>query len=1108
MKRLCYFLLMISTPLFSQVGIGTITPNASLEIQSTNQATPASTDGLLIPKVDEFPVTNPGASQDGMLVYATGTGSVSKGFYYWDNGTTAWVLATGAKNINDLSDGITDVSGSSIFLGTDAGINDDGTVNGNVGIGRRSLRDNTTGGGNTAIGNSVMRENITGDFNSAFGYSALISNTSGSYNTSMGYSALQSNSGGINNVALGARSLRIMTNGGSNTAIGHNSMPNSLNGSGNIALGSYSGNNVEGDANILIGNNAGDASVLRTISNSIFIGNNSGTNETNSDKLYIENSSADANNALIYGEFDNDILRTNGTLQIGNPASGGFAFPISDGTANQVLQTDGAGAMTWVDSSASGAERIDDLSDGLTDATGSSIFLGIGAGANDDGTANRNTGIGFNVLNTNVDGFSNIAFGHRSLFSNATGNYNLAIGADALYNTTGDRNVGVGHQTMLSNTTGNFNVALGANAGHYVQGDNNVFIGRSAGYVGSTHSKDGSVFIGNQAGYSESNSNRLYIENSNSTSPLIYGEFDNDILRTNGTLQIGNPTSGGYAFPTGVGTANEVLQTDGSGGTSWVAPSTLVTHRINDLVDGRSDNDGTDDGSSIFLGIDAGTADDETNNLNVGIGYRALFSNTSGEYNVATGALALYNNTTGNRNTASGYNALASNTFGIENTAIGNDSLLANDQGNGNTAIGNEALFTNLDGELNTASGSHSLHQNLTGDNNAAFGAYSMYDTNGNNNTAVGISSGRFVSGDNNVFLGYQAGRGAAAIVKNGSIHIGYQAGYNELNNNRLYIENSSSSTPLIYGEFDNDILGLNANVGIGTQAPGAPLHVTEDGTSNVQTIVAGIVSDVSNRPVLQFSETATIGLNEGMSLEYNGTGSGSANRMVINGVGGNPLFEFRNGGSLTLTNGDLIIEGTATDREIRMMDDAGNPDRTLMRQTGTQDIYVGDIDNNGGDTYIRAGGNTELSIISGTGFVGVNTLTPGWELEVNGNAAKPGGGSWINSSDRRLKQNINTYQDGLQLLLQIEPVTFNYNTLSGFDTSKEHVGVIAQELQKVVPYMVQNYQSDKGEFLSVDNSAMTYMLINAVKEQQLEIDTLKQELEELKNLIKTTLNE
>ncbi|NNF32241.1 MAG: hypothetical protein HKO61_04650, partial [Flavobacteriaceae bacterium] len=607
MKRLCYFLLMISTPLFSQVGIGTITPNASLEIQSTNQATPASTDGLLIPKVDEFPVTNPGPGQDGMLVYATGSGSVSKGFYYWDNGTTAWVLATGAKNINDLSDGITNSSGGSLFLGTDAGINDDGTDNRNVGVGYQSLYSNTAGLGNTANGWSALYYNTTGNHNTAVGSAALANNLTGGLNTANGYYALVGNTTGIENTASGFYALYNNNIGSKNTAYGSRSLFNNSTGIENTAIGYGALYNTVGNNNVALGYNAGQ-------------------NSAGSNKLFIENSNADSNSALIYGEFDNDILRTNGTLQIGNPASGGFAFPMSDGTANQVLQTDGAGAMTWVDPNASGAERIDDLSDGLTDATGSSIFLGIGAGANDDGTANRNTGIGFNVLNTNVDGFSNIAFGHRSLFSNVTGNYNLAIGADALYNTTGTRNVGVGHQTMLSNTSGNYNVALGANAGHYVEGNNNVFVGRSAGYVGTTHTKNGSVFIGNEAGFSEANSNRLYIENSNAdaNNALIYGEFDTNILRANGTFQIGNPSGTGYALPSVDGTINQVLQTDGAGAMAWVDPSATVIHDINDLVDGKSDNDGTDDGSSIFLGVDAGLNDDATNNGNVGIGYKAM----------------------------------------------------------------------------------------------------------------------------------------------------------------------------------------------------------------------------------------------------------------------------------------------------------------------------------------------------------------------------------------------------------------------------------------------------------------------------------------------------
>ncbi len=79
----------------AQVGIGTTSPSASLDIQSSNQSTPANTDGLLIPKIDEFPASNPGANQDGMLVYASGNGTPIKGFYFWDNTTVSWVNVKG-----------------------------------------------------------------------------------------------------------------------------------------------------------------------------------------------------------------------------------------------------------------------------------------------------------------------------------------------------------------------------------------------------------------------------------------------------------------------------------------------------------------------------------------------------------------------------------------------------------------------------------------------------------------------------------------------------------------------------------------------------------------------------------------------------------------------------------------------------------------------------------------------------------------------------------------------------------------------------------------------------------------------------------------------------
>lgn len=72
----------------AQVGINTTDPKAQLDIEAGT--TPSEMDGLLIPRLDEYP-TGVGLDQDGMLVFITGDGSPAKGFYYWDEPNTNWV---------------------------------------------------------------------------------------------------------------------------------------------------------------------------------------------------------------------------------------------------------------------------------------------------------------------------------------------------------------------------------------------------------------------------------------------------------------------------------------------------------------------------------------------------------------------------------------------------------------------------------------------------------------------------------------------------------------------------------------------------------------------------------------------------------------------------------------------------------------------------------------------------------------------------------------------------------------------------------------------------------------------------------------------------------
>ena len=249
---------------FAQVGINTTTPNALLDIRATSATAPTNTDGLLIPKVDVFPATNPTAAQQGMLVYLTTTsGSNAPGFYYWDNPTTTWIgLGKDVKawqlNGNTVN-ATTDFMGSTndadvIFkrnnlragriganntsFGVNA-LNPASTGSLNTAYGTSSLHSNTTGSQNTASGAFSLSSNTTGNNNTASGTSSLYSNTTGIQNTASGAFSLFSNTIGYDNTASGTSSLRFNTEGNNNTASGAYSLHSNTTGSQNTAIGYY-----------------------------------------------------------------------------------------------------------------------------------------------------------------------------------------------------------------------------------------------------------------------------------------------------------------------------------------------------------------------------------------------------------------------------------------------------------------------------------------------------------------------------------------------------------------------------------------------------------------------------------------------------------------------------------------------------------------------------------------------------------------------------------------------------------------------------------------------------------------------------------------------------
>jgi hypothetical protein len=133
-----------------------------------------------------------------------------------------------------------------------------------------------------------------------------------------------------------------------------------------------------------------------------------------------------------------------------------------------------------------------------------------------------------------------------------------------------------------------------------------------------------------------------------------------------------------------------------------------------------------------------------------------------------------------------------------------------------------------------------------------------------------------------------------------------------------------------------------------------------------------------------------------------------------------------------------------------------------------------------------------------GIGFGVGNFHINAYKLSVNGSAAKVGEGSWSSTSDSRAKKNIEKYSAGLNQVLAIEPVSFQYNQLSGYaDTIKTYVGVIAQEIEKVLPSTVSILSGDPliSNKRVFDNSELIYTLINAVKELHGQNQQLKQRL-------------
>jgi len=259
-------------------------------------------------------------------------------------------------------------------------------------------------------------------------------------------------------------------------------------------------------------------------------------------------------------------------------------------------------------------------------------------------------------------------------------------------------------------------------------------------------------------------------------------------------------------------------------------------------------------GAGFTVGSEAGAG--------VAIGYHASHSNLS-RHGIAIGAHTLQYNTMTQNHTAIGALALSSVAASSSGAslAVGYAALGSTTTGVSNTAFGFEALkdSTTLGGGFGL--GAYALMHNTAGSGNFAVGVEAALNTNNHQNFALGRSALRdSTTGRSNTAVGFEAGVSATGDY---NLFIGSQAGSNEAGDYKLYIESSDSSTPLIYGEFDNDLLTVNGNLGVktstfGTGAEGVLAIANGTApTSNSHNAVQLFAADVSSSSELKVRDEA-----------------------------------------------------------------------------------------------------------------------------------------------------------------------------------------------------------------------------------------------------------
>ncbi|MEC4004121.1 tail fiber domain-containing protein [Flavobacterium sp. SUN052] len=1022
---------------FSQVGINTTVPNAQLDIQSSNQAIPTNTDGILIPKVDAFPAINPTFAQQGMMVFLTTlSGTNQPGFYYWNNPTITW-LPVGNNNSAWKLTGNAGTNATNNFVGTtdnvdlvfkrfnsQAGkITSTNTFFGNLSGNANTLFDNTF------IGAEAGRDNISGGQNVFIGRRAGANGMNGSNNVLIGNGAGIFNSAN-QNVFVGSFSGNGNTTGTNNSFLGYFSGANNGTGSLNTYLGASTGSlNTFGTGNTFVGFNSNASS--STLSNATAIGINSQVGTSNS---MILGSINGVNGATTSTNIGVGTTSPNGVLDITSNKNGVLIprIALTSATAALPVVNPQGGLLdtsTLIYNIATSGASPNNVYPGFYYWNGTKWIRFDVNGENNPtyysvvGTTNDFTTNAFTLLdqmsitftpkdNVALINFSAAGYRNDDSFINSALFFQILLNGVPVtgwQTATNQSIVNVGTFFTDDVTTWETNISYPIN----------VPIGISQTIQIQWSLPYGQIF----------------------NNPSLPFTAFGSVFKSYRTLTVIDPNGGGGIVGSPPVTTNMWAQNGNAGtiaGTNFVGtadfqPLVLKSNNIEGLRVATNGN----------IGIKTVTPLDElhiTGNIRMVDGNQAAGKVLTSDAN----GTATWQNTTanawglvGNANTNSSNNFIGT----LDNTDL---TFRTNSQ---------ESLRIKNDGRIEI------------GNNNIL----STYSASVSQNPKLIVASN---SADNNII--FQASNNLNDPT---SLYFGMSAGINSL---PIAITNNTNLGNIFFSGYNGS--SFIASSGIKATVDGTVSSTSMPGRLDFLTTPDGS-NTIATRMSIKNDGNIGIGTNNPIRKLHLFTGTSGA---TPNG------------------NSDFVLESNGPIYQHFLAPSTAETGTLFGSNLGS--IRGGLLFNNATETLqFRSGGNTNRMIITSAGDVGIGTPTPGGQFELSLNEGrKPGSTTWTIVSDKRLKTINGNYTKGLNEILQLNPIRFNYKNAGErkfeqkvLDT--EFAGFIAQEVQPLFPDAV---GIDADGFLNFNIHPILIASINAIKELNEKNEDLKNEIEILKEKI------